>query len=152
MKIAFILEDKVASIVEVSSFDDVADVSRRYQASVDVTDAVTQPQVGWEFKDGQIVYPAGVSTKVMSKLKFLERFTDAELAGIEAFAAGTSAYSFAMRVALRKQQVAEFIDISLPQTIAGVGNLVALGLLTSERANLILNTPVTEAERYKGKA
>ncbi len=80
----------------------------------------------------------------------LERFTETEIAGIEAFAAQSNAYAYALRGAMRKQSVAAYIDLSLPQTIAGINNLVALGLLTSERANIILNTPVTSLEKYKG--
>lgn len=153
MRIALITENKVSGFAEVQTEEEFEALGRTYSNLIDVTDANPVPVVGWVF-NGSILVPgegqSGTPSRKISKLKFLERFTDTELATIEGFSAGTSGYAFAVRVALRKQAVATYIDLSLPATISGVNNLVALGLLTSDRASIILDTPIIEEERYKG--
>lgn len=153
MKFALIRDNIVASIVDAESAEEIGLLISQYQNAIDITDADPQPAVGWELSGTILIDPTGLSqpSKKISKLKMLERFTDAEIAGIEAFAAQSNAYAYALRGDMRKQSVAAYIDLALPQTIAGINNLVALGLITSDRANTILNTPVTEVEKYKGK-
>lgn len=152
MKFALIRENIVATVVEADDAEQIALLISQYQNAIEVTDMDPQPTVGWELVGSTLVDPTGLSTpsKKVSKLKMLERFTDVEIAGIKAFAAQANSYAYALRGAMRKQSVAAYIDLALPQTIAGVNNLVALGLLTSERASIILNTPVSESEKYKG--
>lgn len=148
MKFAFIQNDKVCLVEDLESGEVAAIKGLQYQAVVEIFPENTVPEVGWEFVSGLIVNPFTDSKKV-TKLKFLERFTTAELVGIEAYAAGTGANNLAVRVSLRKQSLATFIDLALPETISGTMALAALGLLTVERANQILNNPVMESERYR---
>ena len=151
-KFALIVDDKVWDIKHVSLESDLPSDLRQYQAVIEVTEAYPEVQIGWKFSGTSIINPDpdAAGSMAMSRLKFLERFTDAELGAIEAFASQSNPYAYALRAAIRKQQVAEFIDISLSQTILGVSSLVALGLLTAERASQILNTPLKEDEKYKG--
>lgn len=152
MKFALIKDNFVVSIVEAADAEEIGLLISQYQNAIDITSLDPLPAVGWELVGTILTDPTGLSqpSKKISKLKMLERFTDAEMAGIEAFAAQQNAYAYALRGAMRKQSVAAYIDLALPQTIAGINNLVALGLLTSDRANTILNSPVTATEKYKG--
>lgn len=152
MKFALIRDNLVSKIVDADSAEEIGETIAQYQNAIEITDMDPQPEVGWELVGTALVDPTGEAqpSKKVSKLKMLERFTDAEIAGIEAFAAQSNSYAYALRGAMRKQSVAAYIDLALPQTIAGINNLVALGLLTAERASVILNTPVTKEEKYKG--
>lgn len=153
MKFAFVKDDHVVEIRELHSENDISEDLRSYQAVMLIDGMDPVPQVGWQLSGSSLIDPTGQAkpSKVMSRLKFLERFTDAELGAIEAFSAQSNPYAYALRAAIRKQQVSEFIDLSLPQVSTGVMNLVGLGLLTLERANAILNTPLKDDEKYRGK-
>ena len=70
----------------------------------------------------------------LSKLAFMERFTLEEMAGIYT-AAKTNVV---VEIFLDKMKLAEFIDITDANTIAGVNALVSAGLLTEARAAEIL--------------
>lgn len=93
----------------------------------------------------------------MSKGKFRDRFTSAEKINIEMAAldnpAGTMAQrrlAASVRASLADQRDAVYIDLKFAPTRAGVQNMEALGLLGSVgRALAILDTPVTDEERYK---
>ena len=73
--------------------------------------------------------------KKMSKLEFLNLFTDAELAGILA----TAKLDAGVEVFVKKLDAAEFVDLDYPGTIAGLNALEAGGLLSAGRAGEILN-------------
>ena len=152
MRYAFVKDDIVVLVEEHPSKEVAADKARGFQALFDITNDLPQPQLGWQLKNGILVDENGVIPHYtrLSRLKFLERFTDLELANILAFSESASPYAVAIKVALRKQALAEYIDLSLQQTSQGVLNLVPLGLLTADRANAILNTPLTEDEKYRG--
>lgn len=74
------------------------------------------------------------SGRVVSRLNFLDRFTDAELAGILA-AADASA---AVQVWIKKLELAGEVDLDSPRTIAGVTALETAGLIAAGRAAAIL--------------
>lgn len=69
-----------------------------------------------------------------TKLEFQLRFTFDELVAIEV----ASATDAGVRVLQRQQQVAEFIDLTDPNTQLGIMYLVSKGYITSERGNEIL--------------
>ena len=54
--------------------------------------------------------------------------------------------SAALRVYMADLDLANYVDLNDPETIEGIGSLVAAGLLSSERASEILNTPPTANE------
>lgn len=149
---ALISENTVVSIISADSDQIDLSTTMKYQNIIEITNLDPVPEVGWILEGTVLKDPTNSATpsKKMSRLKLLERFTDAELAGIEGFANQSNAYAYALRAAMRKQMAAEFIDLALPQTVAGIHNLVALGLLSSQRASEIINTPLTEAEKYRG--
>lgn len=149
---ALISENIVVSIIESESDQIDSSITHQYQNIIEITNLDPIPAVGWILEGSVLKDPtsSAVPSKKMSRLKLLERFTDTELAALEGFANQANPYAYALRAAMRKQMAAEFIDLSLPQTIAGINNLVALGLLSSDRANEIINTPLTEAEKYRG--
>lgn len=135
-------------VVSVSTIPDdggasYAQIAQGYQAAIDVTGVSPPPQVGWIFNGSSLV-SNGVNSTVITKLAMRERFTITELTYIMAAAAT----NFTLQAMLGNQQVATFIDLSRSDTIAGVGYLVSLGLITSDRATTILTTPPTAAEVY----
>ena len=92
-------------------------------------------------------------TKI-TRLAFLNRFTDAEAIAIDMASidnpSGTveeRQQQAALRRFLNKVNSANYIDLSLQQTIDGINALVALGLLTSERASAILTDTIQQDER-----
>lgn len=74
-------------------------------------------------------------SKRMTTLEFMELFTDLELIGIlDAAKVNTTVQLFVM-----KMEQAEFIDLNYQPTIDGINSLSNVGLLSSERAAVILN-------------
>ena len=73
--------------------------------------------------------------KKMTTLEFMELFTDAELIGIlDAAKISTQVELFTL-----KMKQAEFMDLNYQATIDGINGLAAAGLITAERAAVILN-------------
>lgn len=75
-----------------------------------------------------------INLNIMSKLKFNQRFTFDELVAIET-AAGTTP---GIRVFQSQLALADYIDVTDANTIAGINYLVSLNLITTERATEIL--------------
>jgi hypothetical protein len=74
------------------------------------------------------------SVRTLTKLAYMNRFTDAELAGI--YTAAKSVIQ--IEVWLDKFKLAEEINLDDPSTIAGVQALEAAGLLAQGRSTEIL--------------
>lgn len=87
-----------------------------------------------EFPDdaGPVIAP---SLGQISKLAYMDRFADAELAAIY----GAAKASLAVEIWLEKFNLAEFIDLSDPRTLAGLQALEANGLIGAGRALEILH-------------
>lgn len=154
MKYALVRNGIVEQILEDLTNEQILEYSSHYENIVDVTNYAIIPDVGWLFNGSSIVPPPGVvarSSMKITRLAFLNRFTDLEVAAIETFAVQNNAYGAALRGALRKQSVSNYMDLERIDTIVGVSNLVALGLITQQRATVILTTPPTELEKYKGQ-
>jgi hypothetical protein len=93
----------------------------------------------------------------ITKLAFRNRFTTAEkvsleIASLDDPTAAMSARQQAagLRVALKDQENASYIDLDRDDTLAGVEMLEAAGLIAAGRAAIVLDAPVTELERYRG--
>jgi hypothetical protein len=83
----------------------------------------------------------------LTKLAFRNRFFFTERVVIETLAETDPM----VRVLLKDQDSAMFIDLSREDTISGVQMLVGKGVLTEERASVILATnTITFEETYKG--
>jgi propanediol dehydratase large subunit len=78
--------------------------------------------------------PAKPTQRPITKLAFMERFTDEELAAIYA-AAKTDVR---VEVWLDKLKLASEVDLNDPRTIAGVQALAAAGLLSEARVQEVL--------------
>jgi len=75
----------------------------------------------------------------LTRLGFMSRFTDAELVGIElARMNGDDTQRATLTVLKESWMAATEVDVTDPRTQQGVGLLVQAGLLTAERAALIL--------------
>lgn len=149
--IALIKNGIVEEIKELTT-EEIEALSNEYSNIVDLSSANPYPEVGWSFNGIQFSAPAGSNTSQSMKITKLAMITrlDPEISAIVSFSRGSGVYNIAVDVALRKQSLATYIDLALPATITGINNLVLLGLITSERASIILNTVPTEFERYKG--
>tara|TARA_R110000824_G_scaffold46457_1_gene133475 strand:+ start:87 stop:461 length:375 start_codon:yes stop_codon:yes gene_type:complete len=74
-------------------------------------------------------------SKKIATLDFLELFTDLELVGI----LDAAKVSTEIQVFVVKMEQAAFMDLDYPPTIDGINKFASIGLLTTERAGVILN-------------
>jgi hypothetical protein len=102
--------------------------------------------IGWTY-DGEFHAPpqppAPEIPPIITKLAFRFRLTDAEYVGILQ-AAKTEV---AVQAWVETFNMVSQINLDDPRTVAGVQQLVAAGLLTEQRADEILTTPVVPEER-----
>jgi hypothetical protein len=92
--------------------------------------------------------PAPVERKV-TRLAFLDRFTDAEAIALDLASIGTTIEAASIRRYMQKVNAATFIDLARDDTITGVRQLETVGLIGTGRADRILLDPITEFERAK---
>jgi hypothetical protein len=141
------IKDNVVTEVKQNPDEDTLRLLGQTHASIDVTDAIPVPDVGWTLVGNTLTPPPGytVSDMKLTKLAFRQRFTITELMGIYAAAAT----NVVVRIMMDNQGLAAYVDLSRSDTISGVGYLASLGLLTSDRMTAILTTPPTMAEHYR---
>lgn len=89
-------------------------------------------------------------------LAFRNRFSQAEKVALEIAALDVPTAPMAqrsmaasLRASMKDQEVALWIDLTRPETRAGVQQLEQAGLLAPGRAAVILDGPITEIERYR---
>lgn len=90
--------------------------------------------------------------RIITRLAFLRRFTDAEAVAIDLASIGATAQAATLRRAQAKINTAEEIQLDNAETRAGVQALEAAGLIAAGRATAILDAPVVAAEvpaRYR---
>jgi hypothetical protein len=85
----------------------------------------------------------------ITRLAFLNRFTDAEAIALDLASIGTTIEAASIRRYMQKVNAATFIDLTRDDTIAGVRQLETVGLIGAGRADHILLDPITELERAK---
>ena len=83
----------------------------------------------------------------ITRLAFLDRFTDAEAVAIDLASTGATVEAASVRRYLSKVNAATFIDLDRADTRAGVQALEAGGLLGEGRALEIMDAPVEQHER-----
>jgi hypothetical protein len=128
--------------------EEIQAVANDYSNVLDVTNENPRPTKGWSFDGLVFIPPAGVSGAVsmkITKLALRQRLTIQELMALQT-ASQTSVF---LQVLKDNLAVSTFIDLSRADTIAGVNALVAMGIITADRANIILNTPPSATEIYK---
>jgi hypothetical protein len=112
---------------------------------VDLTDISPEPGPGWFYNNGVFTQPPAplLSAKIITKLAFRFRFTDAEYAGIIT-AAKTDAE---VQVWYDTFNMVTAINLDNQRTKDGVANLVSKNLLTQSRADEILTTALKPEEQ-----
>ncbi len=106
--------------------------------------------------DGDIViqsYWNGTPTPLMTKitqLAFLNRFTDDEAIDIDLASVGNTRGAALLRRYLQKVAAATFIDLSRTDLAEDLNKLVEYSLLSAERVNTILTSPILTDEIFRG--
>ena len=85
--------------------------------------------------------------RLITRLAFLDRFTDAEAVAIDLASMGATVEAASVRRYLSKVNAATLIDLDWADTRAGVQALEAGGLLGEGRALEIMDAPVEQHER-----
>jgi hypothetical protein len=155
----------VSAVINIADEAEYQRYSLMFDNLIDVTSYTVLPQIGWAF-DGNSTFNYGQLNSVPSvkitKLAFESRLAIGEEGAIIGFALANCMQYYAtptdphflagcqVLAFLRRQANATFVDLCRADTIAGVGSLVSLGLLTSGRANTVLTTPPSPIEIYQG--
>jgi hypothetical protein len=136
----------VTSIVSITDESLYPEYAKNAQAAIDIEFLTPQPQIGWTFDGSILAPPPGYMppNQLITKLAFRQRFTFSELIAIET----ATQNNVALRVLKDNLNVATFIDLTRPDTAGAMGILISSGLITPERANVILTTPPTASEIY----
>lgn len=145
-KYALITNNVVVIIVTLDSEELVQKYSSLYQNVIDIGENLALVEPGFLLEGNNIVPPPGYqpTTMKISKLAFRQRITVNEMVGIYTAAASNTV----LKILLDNMQIATYIDLLRTETISGVLYIASLGLLTEERANIILKTPPTDIEKY----
>jgi hypothetical protein len=148
MRVALIQDNVVQSIITTASDEDYYEKTKGYSNAIDITDSNPQPQIGWVFTGSDLVDPTGsaVPTRKITKLGLRQRLTFSELIALTAAARTVDA------VAALKDNltVANYVDLERQDTKNAMALLVSLGLITSDRAAIVLSAPIQDYEKYKG--
>lgn len=150
MQYALIKSGRVDSIV-VADAAFVATIADQWDV---VTPAIEGCAIGWAW-DGEDFTPPTpppapepiAEPRHITRLAFLNRFTDAEAIAIDLASIGATVQAAGMRRYLSKVNAATFIDLAMPDTRAGVQALEAGGVLAAGRATEILDGAILDEER-----
>lgn len=145
-KYAVINDNVVTQIVELNSEEEVQKFASSCQNIIDLGINIDLVQPGWLLQENKLVPPPGYQSLTMkiTKLAFRQRITVPEMMGI--YNAINS--NVVVKILMDNLQIATYIDLLRNDTVSGIMYLVSQGLLTSERANIILNTPPSDLEKY----
>jgi hypothetical protein len=92
---------------------------------------------------------APIETRI-TQLAFLDRFTDDEAIDIDLASIGNTREAALLRRYLQKVNAATHIDLSRQDLAEDLQKLVQFGILTQERVEVILSSPIQHHEVYKG--
>ena len=144
MRIALVREDVVVEVREMTE-EQIEAAGPLYNALVDVTGMDPEPEVGWTLSGSTLVNTTAAAPSMkITKLALRQRLTIGELTAIYN---ATNAIPI-VKILMDNVSVSTFVDLARPDTQAGIGVLVAYGLITQERATQILTTPPTALEKY----
>lgn len=114
---------------------------------------VGDENIGWTY-EGTNFYPPAEVTAVaytrLTKLAFINRFTDAEAIGIDLASIGATVPAATLRRALKRIDTAQYIDLNDTDLNNGIRMLEAAGLLAEGRATEILTATLSAGEAYIG--
>jgi hypothetical protein len=83
----------------------------------------------------------------ITRLAFFSRFSTDELVAVDLAGLLPDTSGAYVRTFMLKVNSAAYIDLSRDDTKDGVNSLVTLNLLTADRANEVLENPITDIER-----
>lgn len=86
----------------------------------------------------------------VTQLAFINRFTDDEAVDIDLASIGNTREAALLRRYLQKVNAATYIDLTRPDLAEDLQKLVQFGILTQERVEVILSSPIQPHEEYKG--
>ena len=146
-----LIKNGLVEQVIVSDAEFAQSIARKWDA---VTPAPEGCAIGWAW-DGEAFTPPAPppapeptpSPKHITRLAFLNRFTDAEAISIDLASIGATAQEAGLRRYMNKVNAATFIDLARPDTRAGVQALEAGGVLAAGRAAEILDSDILDEER-----
>ncbi len=154
MQYALINNNKVENII-VADQEFIDTISNQHQR-VEPLDKPGEHNIGigwsWSQNSG-FSAPANApeqtqpSPKKITQLAFISRFTDAEAIALDLASIGSTVEAASIRRYMQKVDAATFIDLEREDTITGVNQLEAVGLIGAGRANVILTAPITDLER-----
>ena len=149
MKCALLQNNVVVDIQDIGP-DDIAALSSQYSNIVDLTNADVNTGIGWVFNGSTCVSPdpvqASLPDKKLTKLALRNRLTMTEKITIES----QTATSAPLRAWLADFTVSTFIDLNRADTVSGIQYLETAGIIGAGRADVIINQPIADSERYKG--
>ena len=150
MNYALIKSGRVESIV-VAEAEFVATITEQWDH---IEPAPEGCAIGWAWGGEAFTPPAPPpapeptpSPKHITRLAFLNRFTDAEAISIDLASIGATEQAAGLRRFMNKVNAATFIDLARSDTRAGVQALEAGGLLAAGRAAEILDIDILDEER-----
>jgi len=151
---------RVVGILEFQDEAEYQSMAHEFDLMVDVANYTMMPQIGWTLVGDQFNYGQlnAVPSVKITKLSFRSRFTRSEknlLKGFSILQVNSSIpelqqAAFDLLNSMDDQRDSTYIDLMRSDTISGVRGLVQMGILNSARANVILTTPPTYEETYKG--
>lgn len=136
--------NSVTGLIQAEDDSHVGLFASIYSQVIDVSDVQPTPQIGWSFDGTNIVGTS--ASKRITILAMRQRFTVSEMLAIMTAAETTQI----VRYLMKNLELATFVDLSRSDTQAGIGVLVSYGLITQERANIILTAPPALHEVYSG--
>lgn len=154
MQYALINNNKVENIIVADQefIDAISDHQYQHIESLDQPGELNIG-VGWSWsQNGGFSAPTPEpepnqpSPKKITQLAFISRFTDAEAIALDLASIGSTVEAASIRRYMQKVNAATFIDLEREDTIAGVNQLEAVGLIGVGRASVILTAPITEQE------
>lgn len=146
-----LIKNGLVEQVIVSDAEFAQSIARKWDA---VTPAIDGCAIGWAW-DGEAFTPPApppapeptTEPRHITRLAFLNRFTDAEAISIDLASIGATEQEAGLRRYMNKVNAATFIDLARPDTRAGVQALEAGGVLAAGRAAEILDSDIMDEER-----
>lgn len=148
MKYALINENKVTSIVELETEEEIVKYSQLNQLCYSLDNLSDQNVLGYDFVDNTLKDLSGnlVKQKMsLTRLAFRTRFTSSEL--VELYTAMQA--NIMLQIINDNLLAATYIDLTRTETINAVYYIASLGVITMQRAQVILTTLPNELEVYR---
>lgn len=146
MQHAIIQNQKVVSILSFSTEESVQTIAKTYEQVVNIEGMDPMPSVGWNYSNG-IFFPDEITGKKITRLAFRNRFTSQEKLNL--YGALSTPQGIMLKIYLDDLALASYVDLERADTIAGVQLLEQIGILGTGRAEIILNTSISDVEKFK---